>query len=97
VVVPVSNTGSRDGEEVVQVYLSKVGDEAGPVKTLRAFKRVSVPAGKTVNVHITLSKKDLEWWNEATHSIQFCPGEYQVWIGNSSDEKALSKYAVQLK
>lgn len=97
VVVPVSNTGSRDGEEVMQVYLSKVGDEAGPVKTLRAFKRVSVPAGKTVNVHITLSKKDLEWWNEATHSIQFCPGEYQVWIGNSSDEKALSKYAVQLK
>lgn len=97
VVVPVSNTGSRDGEEVVQVYLSKVGDEAGPVKTLRAFKRVSVPAGKTVNVHITLSKKDLEWWNEGTHSIQFCPGEYQVWIGGSSDEKALSKYAIQLK
>lgn len=97
VVVPVSNTGSRDGEEVVQVYLSKVGDEAGPIKTLRAFKRVSVPAGKTVNVHITLSKKDLEWWNEATHSIQFCPGEYQVWIGGSSDEKALSKYAIQLK
>lgn len=96
-VVPVSNTGSRDGEEVVQVYLSKVGDEAGPVKTLRAFKRVSVPAGKTVNVHITLSKKDLEWWNEATHSIQFCPGEYQIWIGGSSDEKALSKYAIQLK
>lgn len=96
-VVPVSNTGSRDGEEVVQVYLSKVGDEAGPVKTLRAFKRVSVPAGKTVNVHITLSKKDLEWWNEATHSIQFCSGEYQVWIGGSSDEKALSKYAIQLK
>lgn len=97
VVVPVSNTGSRDGEEVVQVYLSKVGDEAGPVKTLRAFKRVFVPAGKTVNVHISLSKKDLEWWNEATHSIQFCPGEYQVWIGGSSDEKALSKYAIQLK
>lgn len=97
VVVPVSNTGSRDGEEVVQVYLSKVGDEAGPVKTLRAFKRISVPAGKTVNVHISLSKKDLEWWNEATHSIQFCPGEYQVWIGGSSDEKALSKYAIQLK
>lgn len=96
-VVPVSNTGSRDGEEVVQVYLSKVGDEAGPVKTLRAFKRVSVPAGKTVNVHITLSKKDLEWWNEGTHSIQFCPGEYQVWIGGSLDEKALSKYAIQLK
>lgn len=96
-VVPVSNTGSRDGEEVVQVYLNKVGDEAGPVKTLRAFKRVSVPAGKIVNVHITLSKKDLEWWNEATHSIQFCPGEYQVWIGGSSDEKALSKYAIQMK
>lgn len=97
VTVPVSNVGSRDGEEVVQVYLNKVGDEGGPVKTLRAFKRVFVPAGKTANVRITLSKKDLEWWDETTHSIQFCPGEYQVWIGSSSDEKDLSKYAITLK
>lgn len=48
--IPVTNTGSRDGDEVVQVYLKKMDDTEGPVKTLRAFKRVRIPAGKTVDV-----------------------------------------------
>ena len=39
--VPVTNTGKRDGEEVVQVYLKKQGDAEGPVKTLRALDRKS--------------------------------------------------------
>lgn len=44
IIVPVTNTGNRDGEEVVQVYLKKQEDAEGPVKTLRAFKRVQIPA-----------------------------------------------------
>ncbi len=42
IIVPVTNTGNRDGEEVVQVYLKKQEDAEGPVKTLRAFKRVQI-------------------------------------------------------
>lgn len=45
-VIPVTNAGNRDGEEVVQVYLKKQEDAEGPAKTLRAFKRVQIPAGK---------------------------------------------------
>src|SRR3990172_6404399 len=40
--VPVANTGKRDGTEVVQVYVRKVNDTDGPLKTLRGFQRVSV-------------------------------------------------------
>ena len=45
-VIPVTNAGNRDGEEVVQVYLKKQEDAEGPAKTLRAFKRIQIPAGK---------------------------------------------------
>lgn len=60
ITVPVTNTGSRDGEEVVQVYLKKNGETDGPIKTLRAFKRVRIPAGKTVKVELELTPKQLE-------------------------------------
>ena len=55
--VPVTNTGNRGGEEVVQVYLKKQGDAEGPVKTLRAFKRVFIPAGQTTNIEFDLKDK----------------------------------------
>ena len=58
-VIPVTNAGNRDGEEVVQVYLKKQEDAEGPVKTLRAFKRVQIPAGKTVNVELELTPKQI--------------------------------------
>lgn len=62
--IPVTNTGSRDGDEVVQVYLKKMDDTEGPVKTLRAFKRVRIPAGKTVEVKFSLDDTQLEWMDE---------------------------------
>ena len=52
--IPVSNIGSRDGEEVVQVYLRREDDPEGPTKTLRAFKRVEITKGKSLNVKIEL-------------------------------------------
>ena len=52
--IPISNTGKRDGAEIVQVYVHKVNDVDGPIKTLRSFKRVDVAAGKTNQVIITL-------------------------------------------
>ena len=45
--IPVTNTGKRDGTEIVQVYVRKVNDTDGPLKTLRGFQRVDVAAGKT--------------------------------------------------
>ncbi|MBQ8241482.1 MAG: glycoside hydrolase family 3 C-terminal domain-containing protein, partial [Bacteroides sp.] len=66
VVVPVTNSGKMCGDEVVQLYLKKQGDAEGPIKTLRAFKRVHIPAGETVQVELELTPKQLEWWNPET-------------------------------
>ena len=82
--VQVKNTGKTDGEEVVQVYLSRPGDVAGPHKTLRAFKRISIPAGKTVKVEFALNDKTFEWWDEATGLIKPLSGKYEIFYGGSS-------------
>ncbi|MDR2917689.1 MAG: glycoside hydrolase family 3 C-terminal domain-containing protein [Tannerella sp.] len=92
--VPVTNKGKMDGNEVVQVYLRKQGDANGPLKTLRAFKRVFVPSGETVNVTINLNDKELEWWDETTGSVRMSAGTYDVMVGSSSRDNDLQVYPV---
>ena len=67
--VKVSNTGKRDGEEVVQVYLKKPGDTDGPIKTLRAYQRVNLKAGETRTIAINLEGDQLLWWDKASNSM----------------------------
>lgn len=95
--VPVTNTGKRDGEEVVQVYLRKQADAEGPVKTLRAFKRVRIPAGKTVNVEFDLKDKELEWWDDQSNTVRVCPGNYDIMVGGSSKEEDLQRTTIAIK
>lgn len=95
--VPVTNAGKRDGEEVVQVYLRKQGDAEGPVKTLRAFKRVCIPAGKTVNVEFDLKDKELEWWDDQSNTVRVCPGNYDIMVGGSSKEEDLQRTTIAVK
>ncbi len=95
--VPVSNTGACGGDEVVQVYLKKKGDAEGPNKTLRAFKRVYIPAGATVNVEIELTGKQMEWWDAATNTVRTAPGTFEVLVGGSSCDGALQALHVELK
>ena len=84
-VIPVTNTGNRDGDEIVQVYLSRPDDTEGPVQTLRAFKRVSVPKGKTVNVSFPLEVKTFEWFDTKTNTIHPLEGKYVFRYGGTSD------------
>ena len=85
--IPVTNTGSRDGEEIVQVYLSRPDDKEGPIQTLRAFKRVSIPKGKTVDVSITLDEKSLEWFDTETNTMRPLKGAYTIRYGGTSDQQ----------
>lgn len=91
-----TNTGSRNGEEVVQVYLKKQGEADGPVKTLRAFKRVYIPAGKTVKVELELTPKQLEWWDSATNTMRTMPNTFDVMVGGSSKDCDLQKKTLKL-
>ena len=95
--VHVTNTGKSTGEEVVQVYLRKQGDAEGPIKTLRAFKRVSIPAGKTVNVEFDLKDKELEWWDDQSNTVRVCPGNYDIMVGGSSKEEDLQRTTIAIK
>ena len=85
--IPVTNTGSRDGEEIVQVYLSRPDDTKGPIQTLRAFKRVSIPKGKTTEVSLTLDEKSLEWFDTETNTMRPLKGAYTIHYGGSSDKQ----------
>jgi beta-glucosidase len=59
--VPITNSGRYDGEEIVQVYFKKSNDPHGPSKTLRAFRRVAIAKGATVNVLFELTGENLDW------------------------------------
>ena len=89
IVIPVTNTGDRDGTEVVQLYVRKPDDAEGPVKTLRGFRRVDVPAGQTVEVTIPLDKETFLWWDEKAQDMVPVRGNYELLYGGSSADEAL--------
>ena len=95
--VPVSNTGKIDGTEVVQVYIRKVNDTNGPLKTLRGFSRIEVGAAKTVDAVINLPVTAFEFYDENKLQMAVTAGEYEVWYGNSSATKDLKMIKVTIQ
>ena len=77
----VSNRSKRDGTETVLVYINKVGDVDGPIRTLRAFQRVEVPAGSSQTVSIPLPDSAFEWWDAKSNAMRIMSGEYVVQVG----------------
>lgn len=88
----VTNAGSYDGDEVVQVYLRRPDDVDGPAKALRAFKRVHIPVGQSVDVSFNLSGKQLEWWDKQTNTMRVYPGAFELLVGGSSEDEGLQAY-----
>ena len=95
--VPVSNTGSRDGVETVQVYIRDKADKEGPLKSLRAFSRVEVKAGQTVRAELTLTPKSFELFDTETNTMRIKSGEYEILYGNSSRPADLKSLTVSMK
>ena len=91
IVIPVTNTGDLDGTEIVQLYVRKPDDTAGPVKTLRGFRRVNIPAGKTVEVTLPLDKETFLWWDEKAQDMMPVRGNYELLYGGSSADAALQR------
>ena len=85
----ITNTGKRDGEEVVQFYAKMKGDDAA--KRLRGFDRVAVKAGETKEVTITVSAEDLMLWNMKEHKHMLNKGRAKFMIGASSADIRLKK------
>jgi beta-glucosidase len=90
------NTGKVDGTETAQVYFRRTADKEGPLKTLCGYQQVSLKAGQTRTVTITLPKKQLESWDAQTNTMRFVPGQYQLMVGSSSADSALLKINAKL-
>ena len=96
ITVPVTNVGNRAGTETVQVYIRNLSDAEGPLKSLRAFQRVDVKKGETVNVTLKLDEKSFEFWDPETNTMRTKPGKYEILYGNSSMDKDLKKMTITL-
>lgn len=83
----VTNTGKVDGDEIVQVYVKTPDSPAAlerPIKRLKGFKRVTIPAGQTQTVSIDIDGSDLWFWDAEHEQITFDQGTYVFEIGSSS-------------
>ena len=87
--VTVTNTGARDGYETVQLYIHDVyATSTRPVKELKGFKKMFIPAGQSVTVEFPISAEDLSYYN---HELQWVcePGDFEIMTGpNSRDTQA---------
>ena len=95
--VSVTNTGSRDGAEVVQLYVRRPDDSEGPIRTLRGFRKVFIPAGKTVEVEIPLTDDVFQWWDPSIQNMRTLPGRYELQVGGSSAPESLQTVEYQKK
>ncbi|MFI1770907.1 glycoside hydrolase family 3 N-terminal domain-containing protein [Thalassobellus citreus] len=80
----ITNTGNRDGKEVVQLYINDVvGSITRPVKELKKFQHVSLKVGESKDVIFTISSEDLKFTNsKMIHAAE--EGDFKIWIGPHS-------------
>jgi beta-glucosidase-like glycosyl hydrolase len=81
----ITNTGKVDGSEVPQLYLGFPAEAAEPPKVLRGFERVYLTAGQSQQVTLTLTQKDISYWNVVNQKWTIAPGTYTVWISTSAN------------
>ena len=85
--VDVKNTGKREGQEIVQLYINDVKSSVPrPVKELKAFEKVSLKAGETKTVKFTIDKTALSFFDAAKHDWVSEPGDFKALIGASSTD-----------
>jgi beta-glucosidase len=94
--VDITNTGDYDGEEVLQLYVrDMVGCVVRPVKELKGFKKIFLKKGDTKTVSLSISSGDLKFYNDQIEYINE-PGDYELYIGNSSDTQLKTNFKLVL-
>ena len=93
--VDVTNTGDRDAEEVVQLYLhQRHGRASRPVRELKGFERVAVGAGQTRTVTFEVTPDHRRYWNAAERGWVLDPSTFDVWVGTSSTAATTATFEV---
>jgi beta-glucosidase len=93
--VEVKNTGSYDGEEVVQLYLrDKVRSITPPLRELKGFKKVFLKAGESQTVEISLGPDDLKFYNAELKFVAE-PGEFEVFVGTNANASLKTSFLLR--
>jgi beta-glucosidase len=93
--IDVTNTGDRDGEEIVQLYIRDlVGDVTRPVKELKGFKKVNLKKGETVTIEFTVSAGELSYYHQDM-SFSTDPGDFELFIGTNSEETKKIAFSIR--
>ena len=88
------NTGKYDGTEVVQLYVQdKVGSVTRPVKELKRFQRVTLKAGESTQVSLSLPVSELAFWGyDMNYTVE--SGDFTLWVGTNSAEGLTKDFSV---
>lgn len=87
VTIPVTNSGKREGAEVVQLYITDMESSLPrPIKELKGFKKIKIAPGETVEVDFTVGKDALSFYDPERHEWVVEPGKFQVQVGTASDD-----------
>jgi beta-glucosidase len=93
VAVDVTNTGSRAGDAVVQLYIhQRAGSASRPVRQLKGFQRVTVQAGAKQTVHFKLGPDELQFWSPSTKQWVVEPEQFDLWAGDNSQAKLHAEF-----
>lgn len=94
--VEVKNTGSRVGDEVVQVYIhQQAGAASRPVRELKGFERVTLGAGESKTVRFKLGPQELRYWNAAAREWVQEAETFDLWMGNDSTASLHTTFKVR--
>ena len=87
VTIPVTNTGSCEGAETVQLYINdQKASLPRPVKELKGFRKVRLAPGETCNVSFVVDKESLSYYDPVKHGWVAEPGKFQALVGSASDD-----------
>ena len=80
--VEVTNVGSREADEVVQLYLhQRYGSASRPVRELKGFRRVTLGPGEARTVRFSVGPAELSYWNAASRDWVLDASTFDVWVG----------------
>lgn len=95
VTVKVTNTGTRDAAEVVQLYIRDiVASISRPVKELKGFERIELKAGESKNVEFDITPDLLKFYNKKLDFV-LEPGDFDIMVGPNSRDVKVAKLTIQ--
>ena len=95
--IPLENRSGIEGDEVVQLYVRRLDDGQAPIKSLKAFQRVSLAGGEKKTVRLVLGPEAFSYYDAQTDDLKVKSGRYELLYGRSSKAEDLQKIGLTVK